>query len=75
MEIYTVVLLTVGIVSLLFGTILGLVVRRMRGKYDGYLDVSARNTSQIYQLDITTDPSNLRNQKFVVFKVRKISDL
>lgn len=72
---FSVVLLTAGIVCLIFGAILLLVVRRMRSRFDGYLDVSVRNASQIFQLDIRTDPDDLRKQKYIVLKVRQISDL
>lgn len=41
-------------------------------KYDGTLSVSESDTSQIHQLEITTDPEQLKDQDKVIFKVRKI---
>ena len=45
---------------------------KAKKKYDGHLDVSATDTSQIHQLEITTTPEQLADQDSVRFKVRKI---
>lgn len=43
-----------------------------RLRYDGTLLVSEKDTSQIHQLEITTDPEQLKDQDKVIFRVRKI---
>lgn len=45
--------------------------RRLR-KYDGYLDVSEQDASQIHQLEIVTPPEKLKDMDVIVFKVRKV---
>lgn len=71
------VLYTVVAMTLIFCVIVLCAIKRYGRpirKYDGFLDVSANDTSQIHRLDITTDPENLKDQKRVVFKVRKVLD-
>lgn len=41
-------------------------------RYDGNLEVSEHDTSQIHQLEITTEPEKLQTQKSVVFRVKKV---
>lgn len=60
------------ILTLIVGFVSGLVVSGVRKKYDGYLDVSEQDTSQIHQLEIMTAPEKLKTQSEVTFKVRKI---
>lgn len=75
MENITVVLLTAGVMCGIFGFVVILVARSMRKRFDGYLDVSQRDTSKVYQLDIRTDPDKLRKQKEIILRVRKVDDL
>lgn len=57
--------------GLAFGYILT-VTRTPKQKYDGTLSVSETDSSQIHQLEINTDPEELKEQDSVVFKVRKV---
>lgn len=63
------------VVALLVGFILGRASKSGKTEdrgVDGYLDVSAEDTSKIYQFEINTEPEALRTQKSVTFEVRKI---
>lgn len=61
----------VAVVFLIIGVFIGVKVTK-RSSLDGYLDVSAQDTSQIHQLEILTEPDMLRTQDRVILKVRKI---
>lgn len=69
-----VVVITVSTMLVLFAIFLAVLLKHKHKPigFDGFLDVSATDASQIYQLDIATDPSKLKDQKHVSFKVRKI---
>jgi hypothetical protein len=63
------------LISFIIGFLSSMVLYRVTYKptrYDGTLSVSEEDTSQIHQLEITTDPEQLADQDKVVFKVVKI---
>lgn len=45
--------------------------QRGKTKYDGTLEISEKDSSKIHQLEIDTDPDDLRKQKKVTFRVRQ----
>lgn len=63
-------------VALFVGLILGSrMLKPHRVKHvDGYFDVSKSNPSQIYQLEVTTPPDLLKDQKNIVLQVRMLSE-
>lgn len=62
-----------GIILFILGVVVGHALKSLKNKrYDGYLDVSEQNTSQIHQLEITTEPEELKTQASITLKVRKI---
>lgn len=73
---YTVeVVATITAVNAFLGVILGLSTKAYNNSdapYDGNLDVSEDDASQIHTLEITTSPEQLKDQDQVVFKVRKV---
>lgn len=52
----------------------GVLLGKLRNKknYDGFLDVSQEDASQIHQLEIVTPPDQLANKKEIRFRVRKV---
>lgn len=66
------------VISFVFGYLFCYTVFKFtytRLRYDGTLSVSESDTSQIHQLEITTDPEQLKDQDKVIFKVRKIPNV
>lgn len=77
MSTVTAVVLTVCAMAILNIIALLFVIKAFQNrdqKYDGFLDISEKDTKKIYQLEITTSPEKLQTQKRVVFRVRKIND-
>ena len=67
--------------AFLIGLVVGLLAANRRrqkpvdGTFDGYLDVSAKDSKSIYQLEIVTPPRKMAQLDSVSFKVRRIDDL
>lgn len=59
------------IVTFLLGLIVGYAVKSLTSKkrYDGVLEISARDSSKIYQLQIDVEPEMLADQNSILFKV------
>ena len=75
MSDFELVLYTAVVMTLLFAGILVFCFNRFSlpvRKYDGYLDIMMEDAKQINQLDIRTEPKDLKNQKRLVLKIRQI---
>lgn len=64
------------LVMIVVGFLIGVAVDRyfLKKKYDGNLEVSAKDTSQIFQFEIMTEPEKLQTQKSVTFRVKKVAE-
>lgn len=58
------------VLAFVIGFICGVFLRLKN--YDGFLDVSQKDASQIHQLEIVTPPDKLANKREIRFKVRKV---
>ena len=68
-----VTLITAGVMAAIFAIVLALVLRfRKPRKFDGFFDVMDHDARLIFQLEITTEPEDLRKQKYITFKIRPI---
>lgn len=66
---------SIAIVTTFLGVILGLssrVYNTSDAKFDGVLNVIQGDASKIHQLDITTDPHKIQEQKQIVLKVNEV---
>jgi hypothetical protein len=66
-------LLVLAILAAFFGGFaLRTYLSRKKAKYDGYLNLSETDASQIFQLQVMTEPEELRTQEIMVLKIRKM---
>lgn len=69
------VIAIIAVISVLLGFGLGCAVTKgliKKRPADGAIEVSATDTSQIYQFELNIEPEELKEKDAVVFKVRKI---
>lgn len=66
---------TTVVLDTFLGVVLGISKKQYDNseeRFDGSLDISQVDASQIHQLEITTNPEQLKDQDAVVFKVRQV---
>ncbi len=66
---------TTAAITTFLGVILGRSSKNYKNseaRFDGSLEVSEQDTSQIHRIEITTEPENLQTQEAVTFRVRKV---
>lgn len=67
---------TLTVVAALLGSLVGLAARGFNSsdaRFDGTLQVDETDTSLIHNLDIQTDPEQLKDQNEILLKVEKVT--
>ncbi len=66
-------LIAVSVMTAIFVFVLALVLRFRR--YDGFMDVVEGNVRLIFQIELETEPEDLRKKKYVKFKIRPMKSV
>jgi hypothetical protein len=71
----TSLLIVLGVLLVLAAFVLGYIVGIRKIRYDGYFNISEKDPSKVFQLDLNTQPEELKEQVRITLKVRKVPDL